>query len=126
MITKADKTYSKVSGHTLDNTTEVNLFPLMYDTAYNEYFFNIFRAYMINEAVLNNILYYTTHEVSDSDWLDTIAHKYYEISGLWWVIALFNGINNPFEELIPGTNLKILRPQYLYKLLSEIKMIAGL
>ena len=81
---------------------------------------------MVNENVQKNILYYLTHEVGDSDWLDSIANMYYQIPGLWWVIALMNGFNNPFEDLKPGTNLKILKQQYLYQLLSEITMVSDL
>jgi hypothetical protein len=123
---KSTKNFYEITNHTLSNTSELNLYPLMFDTANNEYFLNIFRAYIVNFDVQNNVLFYLTHEVSDSDWFDSIAHKYYGISYLWWIIPLMNGMNNPFEDLNPGTNLKILKPDYLYQLLNEIRMVSSL
>ncbi len=106
-IQKATQNFYQLTGHYLSNSTEVNLFPIMVDFSSNEYFLNIFRVYTINEAVQNSVLFYVTHEVDSTDWLDTISMKYYGIPNLWWVIALVNGFNNPFEDLEPGTNLKI-------------------
>jgi hypothetical protein len=125
-IVKSSKTFNELTGHYISNSTEINLFPVMFDQSNYEYFLNIFRAYVINEDIQNNVLYYTTHEVSDSDWLDLIAYKYYKTVSLWWVVALVNGFNNPFEDLNPGDNLKILKPEYLYQLLKEISIIASL
>lgn len=123
---KSTKSFYEITNHTLSNTSELNLYPLMYDTANNEYFLNIFRAYIVNFDVQNNVLFYLTHEVGDSDWFDTIADKYYGIPYLWWTIPLMNSMNNPFEDLNPGTNLKILKPSYLYQLLNEIRMVSSL
>jgi hypothetical protein len=125
-IEKSEKNFYELTQHYLSNSTELNLYPIMFDSSNNEYFLNIFRAYIVNEDAQNTVLYYLTHEVSDSDWLDTISNQYYGIPQLWWVIALMNNIQNPFEELCPGTNLKILRSEYLYQLLKEIGMIASL
>jgi hypothetical protein len=121
---KSTKTFYEITSHYLSNLTELNLFPIMVDN--NEYFLNIFRTYIINENVQNSILYYLTYEVSDTDWLDSISQQYYDTPYLWWVVALMNNINNPFEELLPGTNLKILKQEYLYQLLKEIGIIASL
>jgi hypothetical protein len=126
MITKSSKNYGQITGHYLNNSSEANLFPVMYDTANNEYFMNIFRAYIVNDNVQNNILFYLTHEVSDTDWLDTISNTYYGTPTLWWVIALMNNFTNPFEDLVPGTNLRILKSDYIYQLLNEINMVASL
>ena len=48
------------------------------------------------------------HVVTDADnkRIDLIAWKFYHDVSLWWVIAEFNNISNPFE--IPtGTTLRI-------------------
>lgn len=123
---KTDKTFYELTGHYLSNSSEINLFPIMYDVANNEYFLNIFRAYIVNTDIQSNILFYSTHEVSDSDWLDTIANTYYGTSYLWWLVALMNNFNNPFEDLEPGSNLKILKNEYVYQLLKEMQIIASL
>jgi hypothetical protein len=123
---KSTITFNQLTDHFLSNSSEINLFPIMYDQAKNEYFLNIFRCYVLNDAVQNNILFYLTHEVSDSDWLDTIATTYYGTPNLWWLVAMINNMMNPFEGLEPGTNLKILKSDYVYQILREMEMIASL
>ncbi len=39
--------------------------------------------------------------------LDLISQKAYGTPNLWWVIAEFNGINDPLFDLRPGTILRI-------------------
>lgn len=124
MIEKATRNFYQITGHYLSNSSEMNLFPVMQDGS--EYFLNLFRCYIINNQVQNNILYYLSHEVSDSDWLDTISNTYYGTPTLWWIVALVNSMENPFEDLEPGTNLKILKSDYIYQVLREIGMIASL
>jgi hypothetical protein len=123
---KSNKNFYELTNHYLSNSSEINLYPIIFDNANNEYFLNIFRAYIINNNVQNNVLFYSTYEVSDSDWFDTISQKYYDTSYLWWLIPLMNNMVNPFEDLNPGDNLKILKPEYLYQLLNEILAVASL
>lgn len=52
-----------------------------------------------------------SHEVGR---LDLIAYKYYKNALLWWVIAQANEIYDPFEELSPGTILRIPTIETLY------------
>lgn len=125
-IEKSNKSFYDLTKHSLSNSSELNLYPIMFDSAYNEHFLNIFRVYVINEDVHNSALFYLTHDVDDSDWFDTIANEYYETSYLWWVIPLFNNMANPFEDLEPGDNLKILRREYLYQLLKEMSMVSSM
>ena len=123
---KSTKTFYELTSHVISNTSEMNLYPIMFDNANNEYFLNIFRAYIINNDIQNNILFYSTYEVSDTDWYDTISEKVYGTSYLWWLIPLMNNTLNPFEGLMPGDNLKILKQDYLYQLLNEITMVSNL
>jgi hypothetical protein len=125
-IEKSDKNFYELTKHYLSNSSDTNLYPIMFDSSNNEYFMNIFRAYIINNDVQNNVLFYSTYEVSDSDWFDTISNKYYETSYLWWLIPLMNNMHNPFEGLNPGDNLKILKRDYVYQLLKEVGMVASL
>ena len=51
------------------------------------------------------------HTVLDGQTLQNIAYKYYKDSGLWYIIALANNIQNPFsDELHVGQQLMI--PNY--------------
>lgn len=46
--------------------------------------------------------------------LDILAQMYYQNPSMWWVIAEANNIFDPFEELIPGTLLRIPSTTTLY------------
>lgn len=41
---------------------------------------------------------------------DLLSYRFYGDATLWWAICLYNGIINPFKELIPGMVIKI--PDY--------------
>lgn len=60
-------------------------------------------------ATTNDDLNYT---VKDGDTLQSIAYVHYKDSGLWYIIALANDIQNPFDinQFYPGQLLII--PQY--------------
>jgi hypothetical protein len=124
-IQKSELNFYELTNHYLSNVSEINLFNILKDTDANDYFLNIFRAYIINEAADANVVYYLKHEVDNSDWPDTISQKYYKTPFLWWAIALFNDIYNPFEEFDSIEFLKILKPQFVYQLMTELAMIAS-
>jgi len=54
----------------------------------------------------------TVYKVTQTDLgrLDVIAYRYYNDPNLWWVIAHVNKIEDIFEEILPGTKLRI--PSY--------------
>lgn len=47
------------------------------------------------------------HTVVEGETLQSIAFQYYKDSGLWYILAEINIILNPFEELEPGTLIRI-------------------
>jgi hypothetical protein len=75
---------------------------------------------------MSNVSFFDTFEVGYEEWWDNISFKYYGTPFLWWVIPAFNNIINPFEGLTPGTNLKILKSDYIYSLLRDLDTIAGM
>jgi hypothetical protein len=125
-IQKSTKTFFEATNHSLSNVSELNLFPIMYDSVEREEFLNIFRNYIINEDAKQSMVFYNTHEVDDTDWWDTIAYKYYNNQYLWWVTAYMNNVMNPFEDLEPGTNVKILKSDYIYQLLKEMMIVGNM
>ena len=58
----------------------------------------------------------TYHRVQSNEVcrFDILAHKYYKNPLLWWVIAQANDIYNPFEDIPPGTLLRIPCMETLY------------
>ena len=89
-------------------------------------FSNVFRSYTISSDIQNNSFMFEYYNIDDIDFLDNISAKYYGTPTLWWVIASFNNITNPFEALEPGTSLKILRSDYLYVVFDDLNEIGDL
>lgn len=47
------------------------------------------------------------HTIVQGETLQNIAYKYYGDSGSWYLIAEYNNINDPFEEIEEGQQLLI-------------------
>ena len=63
---------------------------------------------------------YTEHLYNLSDDWYSLSNKYYGNSRLWWLILVANKIANPFEDIQPGTKLKILKGSVVGEILSQI------
>jgi len=87
---------------------------------------NIFRPYTISALSKENPYLFEYYQVEENDFLDTIAYKFYGNSALWWVVADFNDITNPYEALEAGTSLKLMRSDYLYILYDDVQLIGDL
>lgn len=124
-VARIDKTFYEETGTRLSNVSYLKLFNLLKDTDGTKYL-NIWRSFELNDEVTDETVFYLSYEVADDDWWDNISYYYYETPFLWWVIALMNDVQNPFEELEVGTNIKILREEYLYQLIKEIENIQEL
>lgn len=84
---------------------------------------NIFRSYVISNNITNQDSLFQYYEVMNEDFFDTISNKFYNTPYLWWLIALFNNVNNPYETLEEGDILKILRYEYIYLIFDDIIQI---
>lgn len=51
----------------------------------------------------SDVIYIT----NDSDYLDTLAHKFYKDKSLWWIIALANNLGNGRLSVPGGLQLRI-------------------
>ena len=47
------------------------------------------------------------YEVREGDTWVSLSFKIYGDSALWWVLAEYNDVVDPFAELVPGTTLVI-------------------
>ena len=126
--TKVDETFFELTGIKLPPTSQLRLYDILLDVDRETKFLNIFKNYSINDDVLTDVNFFDTYEVEGEGeaWLDNISFDVYGTPLLWWVVALFNNISNPFEELEPGSNLNVLRPSQLYTLFKDIEGIAEL
>jgi hypothetical protein len=106
-------------------TSLLRAFPVMEDEDRTQ-LLNVFRSYSVTKLSVENPYLFEYYQIEDIDFLDSIAFKFYGNSSLWWVVADFNEITNPFETLTPGETLKILRNDYLYILYDDIQVIGDL
>lgn len=83
-----------------DRLSRYSVFPYFYHTLDNKYVRGI-------TAHLDDTTVYVTHKVARNETLDSIALDSYNNPTLYWVIADFNRIQDPFEPLVEGTYLKI-------------------
>ena len=119
MITKTKERYQDITGITPKNVSQLKMFNILKDLDKIEYFANIFRTYKLNENYVDDYRYYIQHQVSNTDWWDSISEFYYGTPYLWWVIAAINNVTNPFEELNEGDSIKILKEQHLYRVIRN-------
>lgn len=124
--TRVDDSFFSLTGHRIDNTSQLKLFNILQDVDRVTKFMNIFKSYNINDSAQTDILFYDSYEVENDAWWDNISWDVYGTPYLWWLIALMNDIVNPFEELEVGDNVKVLRSEHLHTVLKDIEEIEGL
>lgn len=118
------ESFSELTGTERGNFSFLRLFNVLLDNDRETKFLNIFRSYIVNEDILNNISFFETYEVGNGENWDNVSYNLYRSPFLWWVIALLNDIENPFETLEEGQQLKVLRDDYVYQLVSDLEKIA--
>ena len=74
--------------------------PYYYNTEDDKYIYGT--AQQLNESIS-----FVLHEVQIGDTLDSLALKYYNNPTLYWIIADFNKIQDPYKELEIGEKLKV-------------------
>lgn len=118
MLKILNKSYFETAGNLLNQNSQLHAFNLLKDTKENQKLLNIFRCMKIREI---SDEYCYNYEMGYDEWWDNIANNFYGTPILWWVIPLINEITNPFEMPEAGTNIKILKEDFLYILLNEWK-----
>lgn len=100
----------------------------------DEYKFeNLFRVYNIDNYYVYNIInslkfdkdidssfYYDWTVNRPLPWT-IISYIHYDTINLWWLICIFNNIQNPVQFIETGTNLQILKPEYVRLIIDKIK-----
>lgn len=74
-------------------TSRYATLPYYYNTLDKKYMYGISKN-------LNTNTDYVLHNLIDSDSLDSLALKYYGRPDLFWVIADFNNLNDPYIRLV--------------------------
>ena len=81
------------SSKTYFYTSRYATLPYYYNTLDKKYVYGISKN-------LNTNTDYVLHNLVDSDSLDSLALKYYGRPDLFWVIADFNNLNDPYIKLV--------------------------
>lgn len=75
-----------------DNISRYSSFPYYYNTLDNKY------IYGLTSHIDKNISY-VSHKVKQGDTLDNLSLTYYGRPDYYWMIADYNDIQDPYEEL---------------------------
>ena len=126
--TKVVESFFELTGNTLQNTSMLKLFNILLDEDRETEFMNIFKTLRVNKDVKTDIYAFDTYEVESENqaFWDNISFDLYGTPFLWWIVAIFNDIVNPFEELSPGENLSVLKSDYLYTIFKDIDTLSEL
>jgi len=106
-------------------SSNLKLYNILIDENGNK-FVNIFRSYEITQSAKTNRFIYEDYQMEDSDWWDNISSSYYDSPYLWWMVASFNDVVNPFEETESGKLVKILKKDLLYVVFDDMAEIERL
>lgn len=108
---------------TLETTNLANIFNVYDEPSLGSNFktYNISRT--LNFVGLDNIAEtaYSIYEAKSNDTWALISHKMYGTTRLWWIICKLNNIKDPTQDPETGQQLKILRSDYVKKVLVNIK-----
>lgn len=84
---------------------------------------DIWDAYVIGPFQKDALRYFQIHRVEIGETWVQLSRYYYSDERLWWVIPLFNDIENPFLltqtslDRLGITELQVLKPEYINQLL---------
>ena len=124
--TYIDESFFEVTKVKLKQTSFLRAFNLLQDSDRVTKYLNIFKSLKLNTSEEFDLSFFETYETENDDWWDNISYNVYGTPHLWWVVALFNNIFNPYEELDEGQNLKILKPVFVFTLFKDMDNIREL
>lgn len=111
-------------------TSFLNLFKkIVYDKDQSpNYSLDIWDAYVISPFFKHELQYFQLYKITANDTWVSLAKKFYGDERLWWVIPLFNDIEDPFMVMDPNIfldditeDLKVLKMQHLNELLLQAR-----
>ena len=82
---------------------------------------DIFESFTLTLPRLLNINYYDEYIIEESDTWPGISYKFYNTPKLWWVIAKYNQVIDPFTELGVGETISIIKPEIISSILLELR-----
>jgi len=95
-----------------------NLFNI-YENENEQYFYNLLKTVNFPEELDPRI--YALYVIKPKDTWPLIAHKSYKSVRLWWLLCTVNRIQNPVEQIPVGKTIKVILPDLVRTVLSEIR-----
>ena len=114
-----------MANNNFPNTSFMNLFKnIIYDKELNPNpTLDIWDAYVISPFYKEELRFFQMHKISANDTWVSLARYYYNDERLWWIIPLFNDIDDPFVVMSKDlflesiAEVKVLQPQHMNQLL---------
>jgi len=91
----------------------------VYQDVDGQYFYNLLQSINIIPPNTDDIHDFYTVGINET-WV-YIAYKHYKTIELWWLICAYNQIIEPGNFPLPGTVLKILKPQYVSAVITALQ-----
>jgi hypothetical protein len=101
----------------IPKTRYENIFRL-YSTGDAQYYYNLLQSIYIDGEIDPQKIFYMS--VKESLPWSIISYNAYGTMDLWWLIAIVNKIYNPVDQPEVGSILKVIRPEYVESILTEI------
>jgi hypothetical protein len=108
-----------------DKSSILNMFP---ETIFNDVsILDLWSSYKVSSEFQQNGSYFDKFQLEQSHRWDTLAEEIYGDRKFWWVLILFNNIDNPFaidyDDNLENSIaiIRVLKPEYLPTLLGEIR-----
>lgn len=89
----------------------------------NEEMVNIFNTFSIGQGKLLNVSFFDEYIIENGDRWDLLSFKFYNTTQLWWVLAKYNTVKDPFTELVVGEQIKIIKPSLVSSLILSLREI---
>lgn len=86
----------------------------------NETVIDVFKKINIPDEI-KDLKYYNEYIIKDGDRWDRLSYKFYGTPHLWWLLASYNKVIDPFTSLVVGEKLKILRVETISNVLLKMK-----
>lgn len=102
-----------------DEFTMERIFNVYKQVDSKHYYYNILQAVHFPKYKKSNM--YDTYYTRPNEPWTLISYRHYKVISLWWLIAAFNGIDNTFEIMKPGTRLLIPTPSAVRAIIDDIK-----
>lgn len=96
-----------------------NIFKI-YETSNKQFYYNILNTIQFPDDI-NPSIFYTIKVSQRMPW-SMISFNEYETMDLWWLICIINKIDNPISYPDVGSELKIVRREFLRYIFDEINL----